>query len=409
MESHFPRPAIAGPAQWLLLIVVLFLTTAAGVPAEDVTCVFAPPPGPLPAGSRSSLWVYCMNNSTNEVQRTFEPRLPCTLTSQSVSTETVIFLSTNSVGTTATIAPGGFAKAEYLLDLPAINDSIVTLAVSNYNPIVILVAQDATRLPASTSPPPPTPEATQAAPESIFAGYFGRHISFYEPIYFILGSYPAAEFQLSLKYRLLDLEDKWNPFTHFYFAYTQTSFWDLISKNPSFYDTSYKPSLFFYYPALLHKKFFQLDLQLGIEHESNGQGGSLERSLNTGYFQPKLTFDLPGHVEFSLQPRAWFYAYVGDNNENIAAYRGYGDLLAAVTWTSPRTGEKIQVSSKLRIGDEGTHAGAQFDLRFNLANVPVLYKFNPTIQVQYFTGYGQTLRQYDQISQAIRGGVCLWY
>lgn len=46
------------------------------------------------------------------------------------------------------------------------------------------------------------------------------------------------------------------------------------------------------------------------------------------------------------------------------------------------------------------------DLRFNL---PHQFHFNPAIHLQYFTGYGQTLRQYNQTSSGFRAGLCLWY
>ena len=105
----------------------------------------------------------------------------------------------------------------------------------------------------------------------------------------------------------------------------------------------------------------------------------------------------------------WEYFDVGNNNPDIASYRGYGDLRAALTWTDPNSLEKIQFAAKLETGDEGRHDGYQFDLRFNLAGVPYLDKFNPSIQVQYFTGYGQTLRQYNQSSHGLRAGICLWY
>jgi outer membrane phospholipase A len=212
-----------------------------------------------------------------------------------------------------------------------------------------------------------------------------------------------------LKYKLLDFKDNWDPLTHLYVAYTQTSFWDLLTKDPSFYDTSYKPSIFFYYPDVFQKDFFQLDLQLGAEHESNGRGGTLERSFNTIYLQPKATIDLPYNLQFFLQPRAWLYARVGSNNEDIAHYHGYADLLAALTWLDPNSGERIQLSTKFLVGDEGSHAGLLYDLRFNVAGVPLLRKFNPSIQVQYFTGYGQTLLQYNEKSHALRAGICLWY
>jgi len=236
--------------------------------------------------------------------------------------------------------------------------------------------------------------------------FLGRHIYAYEPIYFILGQYPAAEFQFSLKYKPFDLADDWNPLAHSYIAYTQTSFWDLISRDPSFYDTSYKPSAFLFYPAIFRGKSIQFNLQGGVEHESNGKGGTGERSLNTVYLQPTVSFDLPAHFQLSFQPRVWDYLSLGSNNPDLPAYRGYADLLGALTWSDPDIGEKIQFATRLRIGDEGSHAGLQFDLRFNL---PELFHFNPTIQLQYFTGYGQTLRQYNQTSSAFRAGLCIWY
>ncbi len=321
----------------LWLVSVLLLTNAASTRAQDVTAVFAPPSEPLAAGSRASLWLYSFNNSSNDVSRTFEPSLSCTLLSQSVSLETVLLLNTNSSPIAATIAPGSFVKEEYLLDLPLTSSGQVALDIRNYNQVVILVEPASSGIPgAKHSPPPPTP------PGSELWEYFANHVSFYEPIYFILGNSPAAEFQLSLKYKLLDFKDDWDPLTHLYVAYTQTSFWDLLSKDPSFYDTSYKPSIFFYYPDVFQKDFFQLDLQGGAEHESNGRGSTEERSFNTIYLQPKATVDLPYNLQFFLQPRAWLYARVGDNNENIAKYHGYADLLAALTWLDPNSGERIR-------------------------------------------------------------------
>jgi outer membrane phospholipase A len=402
--SRRAKTLVGGGTRSPLLVSVLLLATVASALAQDVTAVFAPPSGPLAAGRRSSLWLYCFNDSSNYLTRTFEPSLNCTLLSQSASIETVLLLNTNGSPTSATIAPGGFVKEEYLLDLPLTSSGQVTLDIRNYDQVAILVEPVSSGFPRAKHLPP-----APAVPGSEFWEYFANHISFYEPIYFILGTAPAAEFQLSLKYKVLDFKDDWDPLTHFYFAYTQTSFWDLLTKDPSFYDTSYKPSAFFYYPDVFQKDFFQLDLQLGGEHESNGRGGTMERSFNTIYLQPKATFDLPGNLQLALQPRAWFYIYVGDNNPDIAEYHGYADLLAALTWLDPNSGERIQLSTKFLIGDEGSHAGLLFDFRFNLVGMPVLRKFNPSIQVQYFTGYGQTLLQYDQPSHALRAGVCLWY
>ena len=395
-----------------LLFLVLLLTSVGSVLAQDVTAVFTTPSGTLTAGSRASLWLYCMNNSSNTIGRTFEPSLRCTLTAQSVTFETVLLLNTKSSASAVTIVPGGFVKEEYLVDLPLTSSGQVTLDVSGYNQLMVLVGPSSFETPVVEAPPSTATSTSAPAPtasNSDLRNYFADHMSFYEPIYFIGGSAPAVEFQVSLKYKVLDFKDNWDPLTHLYFAYTQTSFWNAFTKNPSFFDTSYKPSMFIYYPDVLQKGFFQLDLQGGVEHESNGRGGDLERSFNTIYLQPKATFDLPYNLQFSLQPRAWFYYRVGDNNANIADYHGYADLVSALTWLDPTSGEKIQLSSKLLIGDEGGHIGVLSDLRFNLVGVPFLRKFNPAIQVQYFYGYGQNLLDYNVSTHALRAGLCLWY
>jgi len=395
-----------------LLFLVLLLTSVGSVLAQDVTAVFTTPSGTFTAGSRASLWLFCMNNSSNSVSRTFEPSLKCTVTAQPATLETVLLLNTNSSPTTATIAPGGFVREEYLLELPLTSRGQVTLDISGYNQLVVLIAPSSSETPLVEAPPP-TATSTSASPPTVsnsdLRNYFANHLSFYEPIYVIGGSAPAVEFQLSFKYKVFQLKDNWDPLTHLYFAYTQTSFWNAFTRNPSFFDTSYKPSVFLYYPDVFQKGFFQLDLQGGIEHESNGRGGALERSFNTIYLQPKATFDLPYNFQFSLQPRAWFYYRVGDNNPDIADFHGYADLLTALTWLDPKSGEKIQLSNKFFIGNEGSHVGLLFDLRFNMVGLPVLRRFNPTIQVQYFYGYGQNLLDYNVNTHALRAGLCLWY
>ncbi len=387
-----------------LLLSVLVLTNPASVLAQEVTCVLASPSQPLTAGTPGSIWLYCLNSSSNEVSRTFEARLDGRLTSDFGSFKTVLVL-TNRSGGEATIAPGSFVKLEYLFDVPPAIGGQATLDVSNYNQVVILVKSSDSGAPVTSQTPAALP-ATNTAPQSALIEFLGRHIYAYEPIYFLLGQYPGAEFQFSLKYKLFDLTGDWNPLAHSYFAYTQTSFWDLFSQDPSFYDTSYKPSAFLFYPEIFQKNSFHLDLQGGYEHESNGRGGSMERSLNTVYLQPTARFDLPAHLQLTFQTRAWYYLTLGNNNPDLPDYRGYADLLGALNWIDPKGGEKIQFATRLRIGDEGSHAGLLFDLRFNL---PLRTHFNPTIQLQYFTGYGQTLRQYNQTSHAFRAGLCIWY
>jgi len=78
-------------------------------------------------------------------------------------------------------------------------------------------------------------------------------ISSHEPIYFLLGnndkSAGDARFQISFKYRRFDAQSAMatfmSVFSKMYFAYTQTSVWDLGTDYAPFRDSSYRPSLFY--------------------------------------------------------------------------------------------------------------------------------------------------------------------
>jgi phospholipase A1/A2 len=370
--------------------------------AEDVTAVFMAPTNSFVAGHPASVRLYLLNNSSGEVHHTLEPQVNARFIAPPVSWD--VMLTSSSGSNEVTIAPGAFAKAEYLVDVPAGLRGLASLSVSNYNEVAVRVVEpEATnQLEMLTSP-----ESEKTKPQrTALARFFDNHLSPYEPIYFLLGNYPAAEFQLSMKFQLFDLTNSFAVVTNLYFAYTQTSYWDLISSDPSFFDTSYKPSMFAYFPGLWTRKddAIQFDLQGGVEHESNGRGGAQERSIYTAYLQPRITFGKPGHLQFALQPRAWTYFWVGNNNPNIAAYRGYADLHAFLTLKpEPNSWANFQVETRFRIGDGGAHPGIQIDGRYKFPH------FNPTIDVQYFEGYGQTLRQYNKEAHGLRVGLCLWY
>jgi outer membrane phospholipase A len=257
------------------------------------------------------------------------------------------------------------------------------------------------------------PASAGTTNSSSFATPFSRYLTAYEPVYFLLGTYPAAEFQFSLKYQVFAPTNRWaQPFTNLYLAYTQTSFWDLLSSDPSFYDTSYKPSAFVHIPDLLHGRNenpCQLDLQAGIEHESNGRGGANERSLYTSYLQPTFALGQPQSLQLSLSPRAWVYVIgVNRNNPDIANYRGYADLRGVLSWNQngQEDNQAFKLTTAFGLGDDGSHSSLKFDLSFSVWQW--CRWFTPRIHVQYFTGYGQTLRQYNQSSHGLRAGISLY-
>ena len=248
--------------------------------------------------------------------------------------------------------------------------------------------------PDEQNPDPPSP--SKGEPEKF--NRFFSNLSPDEPLYIVFGWREGAnaKLQLSFKYRFLNPEGRLTEgvpfFSRIYFGYTQTTLWDLGEPSAPFYDTSYRPSLFYRHEQLAVWKKGRAWLwgQVGVEHESNGQGGEDSRSLNTIYVQPVLELDRAiGSAHLSVEPRLW--AYVGDLSENpdIAEYRGYGRLRLAVTGRA-----EWQVAATGQIGTSGK-GSIQIDLTYPMDRI-LLRTFDAYLYAQYFNGWSESLLSYDQ-------------
>lgn len=227
---------------------------------------------------------------------------------------------------------------------------------------------------------------------------FASKLSPDEPLYFVLGwrNGTNAKVQLSFKYRFLNPAGRLTEgvpfFSRVYFGYTQTSLWDLGEPSAPFYDTSYRPSLFYRHEQLTAwgEGRGWLWGQVGIEHESNGKGGDESRSLNTVYVQPALEIDgAIGSAHLSVIPRVW--AYVGSLSENpdIAQYRGYGQLRLAVTGRA-----EWQVAATGRVGTSGK-GSIQIDFTYPMDKI-LLRTFDAFLYAQFFDGWSESLLSYDE-------------
>lgn len=287
--------------------------------------------------------------------------------------------------------------ARRCLGNPASGVRIAVLAVMIGFGLTAARAQDAGAANASAA------NGTGTVSQPMF-DYFRNNLSPYEPIYFISGTAPQVEFQFSVMYRILADYGYENPLSHWFAYYTQTSFWTLFSSNPYFYDSSYKPGTCFYYRDL--ERYFRLAdslrLQAGFEHESNGRGGSGERSVQTVYVQPTASYYLSAkkNLWITFQPRFWWYESRNPQNADIADYRGYGEMRVALS------GNAFQVESTTEVGRADGRISEQVDVRYQL---PKWVQLHMAAQLQYFSGYGETLRDYDLSIRGFRAGICIWY
>ncbi len=330
-------------------------------------------------------------------------------------------LQARATGTTD-VAAGSFASRNYTLQLPP--DAIGTLVLEvtqeatqepGQPPTAAAILRAVVQVEAGAGPrvgegaprtPPPSP-LTSIAPEAAQtqAGFVGR-FSVHEPIYFLYGDEdPGAKFQFSFKYRVLNLPAVFGQRPAVKFGYTQRSLWELGSSSSPFYDTSYMPSLFTEWLAPAREpeesgRISLLGLQGGYQHESNGQPDDQSRSLNTVFARASFALGPTDGFHVVATPRIFTYVGGLSDNRELARYRGHGDLQL----TFGRT-KGTALSYTGRVGRGFHNSTTQLDL-----TIPIRTRwldFGSYFMVQYFNGYGENLRDYDQHFGALRIGVAL--
>ena len=286
---------------------------------------------------------------------------------------------------------GAPAHRRYVLDWPA---ELVGLGVLS------LEGEDGSRLMLLAERPgwgageDPVARAQGVRVASAAATTAAPALSFYDPMYFLVGANggASARFQLSFKYRLFDDEGMavgMLPFLRgLHFGYTQTSLWDLASESAPFRDTSYRPALFYEWTLPTdadgrHKSW----LRAGVEHESNGRDGALSRSMNIAFAQADWQYRLDAAgTHIGVTPKVWAYLEKRDNDD-IQRYRGFGEL-------GLRYGREDGWLAKLNIrrgkGGVGT---SQVDVSYPLRR-SLFSSVGAFLHFQYFDGEGETLLDY---------------
>ncbi len=360
-----------------------------------------------------SVWLVVLNGSDRPAARSFQTQLDGRLHGGDADRPVVVTLRDPAEAGEAVIPPGGYARREYVLTVPEGLEGQVLFSAPGIraNGVVLEVRRTEASAkadePAPAEPPrEPTKEAGGSSPEDFFkAHFFG-----YEPFYFIVGTgSPNAKFQISFKYRLVNIEgplaQRYPALQGFHLAYTQTSLWDLKQASAPFLDSSYRPEFLYSMEQVDRGRWadwFRLDLQAGVQHESNGKGGADSRSLNLAYFQPTVVLGKKDNFQLTLSPRVWTYIESLSDNPDIREYRGHVGLRAILGWA-----KWLQLSAIGRLGSEGNRGSLQLDLSYPMMQL-LWGSFSLYLHAQLFTGYGESFLQYNQRSTAFRVGFSLY-
>jgi len=400
---------------------MLFLTsmslTASG---KDLTFTFSESETAAATAGEGRFWLTALNTTTANATWVPPNEIQCQLTS-SQKTAPVTALLRNGAVEPVTVAPGTFSRREYSFKIPENWTGEVTLEAHQLGSmrLVFNFKTPSTKAETTNESAPQkrgmvyylkgqqhSPDDGKYDPDT----FFKQHIFGYDPFYFIAGTEsPNAKFQISFKYRLLNdrgwLARKAPWMLGFHLAYSQTSLWDWNADSAPFFDSSYRPELLYSWDCVLGggpTNWFRLDLQGGLQHESNGKSGSDSRSMNIVYFRPRLTFGKDSGPQLTLTPRAW--VYVGDlsDNSDMEDYRGFADLRAAFGWK-----RGLQISALGRIGQRLSQGSVTIDATYPLMQPPD-GSFSLYLHAQYFTGYGESLLGYRDRTDIFRVGIALY-
>lgn len=245
----------------------------------------------------------------------------------------------------------------------------------------------------ASSPAPSRPDAS--VPQ---INTFLSRFSSYEPMYFADGwgsnGDNLAKFQLSFKFRLVIPDDpRSRGFAdNLYFAYTQTSLWDIEEYSSPFRDTSYMPQLFYYLEdtGWKSKWWSRMGLMAGYEHESNGRDGPESRGIDFVFIKPIWDFgDIHGY-HLTVEPKIYYYTHIAGENHDIADYRGYVDL--RFIYGSP---DGAQLDTTLRKGTQGGKGSIDTQFTYPLAKL-INSRWGGYLWLGFFSGYGEDILDYNQ-------------
>ena len=191
-----------------------------------------------------------------------------------------------------------------------------------------------------------------------------------------------------------------------WFGYTQQSYWQLFSPDISrpFRNTDHEPEVIYVYPtdAALPGGWRLRYSGIGLAHQSNGQSLPLSRSWNRTYLMAGMEL---GNA-WTVQARVWKRVNEGarkDDNPDIVDYIGRGEL--QTTWNASASNTfALTLRHSLK---QHTRGSAKLEWLQTLGKGFGGGKSNLRLHTQLFTGYGDSLIDYNRKRTVLSVGLSL--
>lgn len=297
-----------------------------------------------------------------------------------------------------------------LVNTPAYATTNTTTAVKQSS----VVTTASTPSSGMTTPTDDNAVAERAVREQIVPANF-FNIAFYKPNYVMPYYYTGSPYNSiylnqtpnnekltrdEIKYQLSLKVPLWKNILGYpstlYLGYTQLSYWQAYNEAAFFRETDYEPELFLANELnlKLYKEFTLNFINVGAEHQSNGFGNNLERSWNRIYVEA-----IASSGNFMLDIKPWYIIHDvswKQHNPDIGSYLGYMQVILAYKF------HKSVIN--LRSYGLGVHGGRRTSSELSVS-FPLTEYLNGYVQI--FSGYGQSLIEYNHRTNSAGVGISL--
>jgi phospholipase A1/A2 len=211
-----------------------------------------------------------------------------------------------------------------------------------------------------------------------------------------------AKYQFSIKAPVYQIGR--DDLDGFYFAFTVRAWWQVFNSAISkpFRETNYEPELFYsWHPYYQLGALRILSMQLGINHQSNGQSNYWSRSWNRAIGtlvaeSENYFYTLSAWYRFSEEKKKYELDPAGDDNPDIHNYLGYFEFTAGTQL------KRFNVSTTIRNNLRSEKNRSYIELN---VSYPISRRFD--VLLQYVNGYGESLIDYNYDMERVGLGVQL--